>query len=364
MRKKILPATVIIVVLVATGYLFKRLYHYEQVKYGKSLTRILEQQTVSLSNSIWFLFNDYISDINLMSAVVTKNEIPPSIKELAFLYENTKKPQIGLINIAFLDKDGTELAVYPEKYLASNGVNFSFRRYFQRVRKENRPILSKPLENYAPNDLFKQYNSFVIISPVKSNEGVVAGYLLLNLDVSSLESLFYANAEKEYHNNISFLVIHSGEEELAYSSETNNFTHLFKNDKELKNFIFKIAERKDEQIYTRIVNIAGERVLLCVNHIDICGEKLAVVAVLPYKITVNYSADFSRRITLIIAYIVFMLLLIATFIIYSEIIVKRLQKKISRLEIIIDERAKEKELTDISESDFFKEIEDKAKSLK
>ena len=363
MKKNILPIIVIIVVLTATGFLFKRLYHYEQVKYVNSLKKVLEQQTISLSNSIWYLFNDYISDINLMSAIVARNKIPPSEKELAFLYKNTQKPQIGLINIVFLDKDGTGLAVYPKKYLASNGVNFAFRKYFQRVIKEDKPILSKPLKNYSPSPLFKQFDSFVIISPVKSDEGVVVGYLILNLDVSSLENLFYTQATSGQHSNISFFVIHSGEEELAYFSRAPYFTKLFNSNEELEDYIFKYAEKGDS-IHTEIAKIAGERVLLCANHLDVCGEKMVVVAVLPYKITANYSADFSRRITLVSAYIIFMLLLVATFIIYSEIIVKRLKRKISTLEIIIDEKAKEKEMTEISESDFFKKIEDKAKSLK
>ena len=59
-----------------------------------------------------------------------------------------------------------------------------------------------------------------------------------------------------------------------------------------------------------------------------------------------------------------MLFMVAAFVIYNEVIVKKLRKKISRLEIIIDERTKESHMDGIVQTKYFKSLEDKIKSIK
>jgi len=362
MKKYLITILIFLVIIIANGFLFNSLFQTEHRKYENSVKNDMQQQTVMLSNTLWYLFNDYMSDISLMTSFLGYINKTPNVDFLKLLYENVKKPEISLLNIAFFDNDGTQQCVYPAKYSASNKLNYSFRKYFREAQKTNKIIVSKALINYRPKKATQEYRSIVFITPIVNSSKEMRGYIVLNLDILSLKKLMrYENKKGDRY--ISFYLVDTRHDELLCAPQSLRADKLSPANKDLRSFIINFSKGNNVN-HSALTKVSGKKIYVASNRLKIANTLLTVVATVPYKETISYTADFSRRISLITVYIGLILFMIAAFVMYNEFIMKKLTNKISRLEIIIDEKTKEQETKNIVQSEYFKELKDKVKLIK
>jgi hypothetical protein len=362
MKKYIVTILIFLVIVVVNGFLFNSLFQSEQEKYEDSVKNDIQQQTIMLSNALWYLFNDYISDISLMSSFLGHIKKTPNVDFLKFLYENAKKPEIGLLNIAFFDNDGIQQCIYPSKYSNSNKLNYSFRHYFKEAQKTNKTIISKALTNYRPQKVEQEYRSIVFITPIINLNKKKYGYILLNFDILSFKKLMRHKNKKD-DRYISFYLVDTKNDELLYAPQSLCARKLSSSDRDFCSFVINFSKTHNGK-NSKLTKVSGKKLYISSSQVKIASTSLAVAATIPYKDTISYTADFSRRISLITVYIGLVLFMIATFVMYNEFIVKKLANKISRLEIIIDEKTKEQEMKNIVQSEYFKELKSKIKSIK
>ncbi len=299
-----------------------------------------------------------------MAAFLEHRNDTPTVDNLKLLYNCIIKSKTTLLNIAFLDNSGTQQCIYPKKFSTSNGLNYSFRDYFKEVRKTNETVMSEPLVNFNPKGNILEYEAITFISPVVSlSHKKKLGYLIINVDIASLEELIQYKDKKGDYTSISFYLIDTKSNNILISPSNEKSEKLSIANKDFRSFIINYSNPCKEN-HSILTKISKEKVYITSTHLKINNYTFAIVAAVPYKHTINYIADFSRMIALIIIFIALMLFLVAAFVIYNEIIVKKLKNKISRLEIIIDEKSKIQDMEDIVQSEYFKNLADKVKSIK
>ena len=89
-----------------------------------------------------------------------------------------------------------------------------------------------------------------------------------------------------------------------------------------------------------------------------------VAAVIPYTDSIHFSAGFTHKILLIIIFVLLILVLTTAIVVCDRVIVKKLEKEISHLKIVIDEEIKNHDIEHITKDEFFKDLAKKIESIK
>jgi hypothetical protein len=362
MKKMARILVLFLVLCLAFYYIINFIISSEQKKSLEAFENEIHLQTVVLSNTLWLLINSYVSDVNLITSFLNEKNAPPTTDDLKAFYGNILKPKMFLLNIAFLNNSGTQISIYPRKYSKSNGLNYSFSEYFKEVQKTGRIVISKALMNYRSEELVKGYHSINIIAPVTGLNKKKFGYLVFAIDILKLEELAHFKMHAS-GSNMSFYLVDLNNNEILCDSQPSDISEPLTGSAKFRSFLKNYAKTNDSKRGV-LAEISDRKVFLSSTSLKIGRKSLAVVAMVPYIKSANYTADSFRIFFLISSYLALILFLIISFIVYHEVIVKRLRKKISRLEIIIDKKTKDLHTEEIVQTEYFKELTEKLKKIK
>ena len=317
-------------------------------------------QTTTLSYALWFLLYDCSSDIDMIALYLGAKSKKPSHEDLKTSFEKIAKSNIGFLNLCFLDNNGTLKEVYPKKYSAQLGNNYSFRNYFKKVQETNKLVMSEPLNNRRMNGEEPKFRSIVLIAPIFNLKNEKIGYLLSDIDVSNLGALIQLEEEISHENYPIFYIINPTEKALMFTPHKEYPQPLTSKNKFFRSFLidFASADKKEQSILT---NILDETVYLSSRKIDIDNNQFSVTTILPYKFTIDHLADYNRKLALIVIYLGLIFVLVTSLVAYNRFVIRRLKKKINRLEIIIDKKIKKLEVNNIVDSKYFEELKNKIK---
>jgi hypothetical protein len=361
--KKYIVTTLIFLALIFSAYFFYRsTIQTEQEKTEISFKAEIYLQAVILSDNLWYLFNDYVSGVERIKFYLGEKGKVPTAADLKRFYDNVNKAKFNLINIAFVDSGGTCISIYPEKYSVEKGINYSFRNYFKEAQKTDKVVISKSSINYRPHNKALKYRAVTIIAPVKDLENKNLGYILADIDVFDLEK-FNQYKFLAQNGKISFYIIDTDGNEILSSPQISGWHKLSTTNKDFRSFIINYPKTHNENKCIS-AKVSGEKAFFASSPLKIGDNSLAVVAMLPYKGSIMSTTDFFSRLSVIMSFTTLIVFFLFGFVLYHGVIVKKLKKKISRLEIVIDDKLKKQDMEDIAQTEYFKELQDKIKSIK
>ena len=349
--------------MIFTYLLYYSLIYSKHKKTNDSFNNEMFLQAVILSDNIEDLFNDYIQNIALIMFYLGEKGVDPTLADLKRFYNSTNKSRLSLLNIAFLDNNGTCMSIYPEKYSPEIGLNYSFRDYFQKVKNTEVIVTSKPMENFRPHKDVPVYGAITIIAPLIDNNEKKLGFVRFDVNIYDLIELIHNEFQRQ-RRKLAYFIVDTVNNEIISSTQNIQPKNLSIENDKFRSFIINFAKEpnnEDKYIQTKI---SGKKAFFASCPLNIGNNSLTVVATLPYEGSIVSTTDFFNRLSVVMIFTTLILFFGLGFIIYHEFIVKKLKKKISHLEIIIDKKTHKQNIDDIVQTDYFKELSEKLKSIK
>ena len=362
MKIRYLVTLTFVLIIIGAGLILNSVYKAEQRRFEASYKINLKLQTLALSNALEYLFSDYINNISYAASDLCKNELLPTKQNIEKATDFLVKTNRCIISASFIDTKGILKYTYPKKYSDAIGNNFSFRNYFKEVQKTNKIVISIPLDNYRPKNIELKYRGISIITPVFNNTKQRVGYLSIDIDIGRLGDLIQLDKSFAKKSHISYCLVDIKNKHFLYSPYHDSPKNLYINSRNFQDFLISFLSDRKER--STLINYGRHKIYVSSYFIDFKDSSLMVAAVLPYNKSTGHSANFSHLILLIIIFVLLILFLIAMIVIYNRIIVKKLEKEFTRLEIVIDEEIKKQNIEHITSDAFFKELSEKIKSIK
>ena len=368
MKHFILEVVLFILILSGASYICHSLYVTEQNKYNIATQKDLIRNAASVSAIISYVFNDFISDIEFAAKSVTKyNDGIPTEEDLEDLFTSIIGTKLQVKNICFLDDKGTLKMVYPATYSNRLGNNYAFREYFKKVESANETVVSRVMQNYKAKGTEADMFSFVVITPVFNKKRERTGFILSDIDNTSLAEFLKLDNFIKDDNPISFYLINNEYDQIlcAYDGALNStkISDYLDNDKKVREFLIRSSKTRNTND-SILMDTSGGDYYVTISDVDFKYAPLSIISAIPYTKTINYSADFVRKILLLTVFFMAILIIVIVLVYYQKTMVRKLQKQITNLEIIIDREAVRAETEKVSQSAYFQELNEKIKSLK
>jgi hypothetical protein len=361
--KKYIIITISFLIMLTLGYFaYNSIVNIEKKKEVLAIRSEIYLRTLLLSDKMIHLFNDYASKAKRITFYFADKDVIPTEADLKLFFNHTEKTRLKLLNIAFADNNGTCLSIYPKEYSASVGLNYSFRNYFKKAQETDKVVFSKPLKNYCPHEKALEYGAITIIAPIINSADKKLGYILLDIDVFNIKE-FIPSKLMDKESKLKFYIVDTDNNEILASPQIPDSNKLSIHNKNFSSFIINFARTHNEDRFFSS-SISGEKAFFVVSPLKIGSNSMAVVAMLPYKKSIISTTNFFSELSLIMTFTALVLFFIFGFIIYHEFIVKKLRSQISCLKIVIDENNRNENVEEISQTDYFKELRKKIKSMK
>jgi hypothetical protein len=356
---------IIFFVLLSGAYFFcNTLFLAEQKSFDKARISDLEMNASAVSVITGFFINDLIACVKHASAKLSKNSKEPTEKDLEYIYNTFALIDLPIMNIGFLDEKGIVKNIYPSTFLETKGSSFADYKCFQQSKKLNKLTASKVVSYPQSKDYETNRNFFVLTLPVINKDGIRTGFITASVDMNSLTDLIqltnYINAE----SHIKFYIIDPERDQILCSpDDIKGRISEARGRNSIRDFVMN-ASKITSKNSSKLIGKGKNKIYVTTSKVNVKDIPLVVVATDPYINTFNYSADATRRIAMIIVFVCIMLILLILLIVYQKTVVKKLKMQISSLEIIIDKDSVKKETEKIAQSDYFKELNDKIKTIR
>ena len=362
MKLRYLIILTFVLVITGAALILNSVYKAEQGRFVSSHKINLKLQTFALSTALEYLFSDYINNIEFAASNLCKNEQLPTEQDMKKAAQFLIKTNRYGMGVGFYDTKGILKYTYPKKYSDEIGNNFSFRNYFKEVRKTNKTVISIPLDSYRPKKTELKYRGISIITPVFNNTKKKIGYFSIDIDIGKLGDLIQLDKNITEKNHVSYFLVDVKKRHFLYSPFHDNQKNSYINIRKFQGFLMNfLSDRKD---LCTLTDFGRHKIYISSNYINFKDSSLMVAAVIPYTKSIGYSANSSRLILSIAIFVLLILILIAVIVICNRVIVKKLEKQYSRLEIVIDKEIKDQNIKRITSDTFFKELSEKIKSIK
>ena len=363
-RHIIIPAFLVIIIL-SLSFLFKFLLDYEKRKFYNNEKKSIEIHTYSLSNAIWYYFANLATYIKLSASYFEqKFDSTPTTNDLKLLYESISQKDISLINVGFLNVSGILTSICPTKHSQEVGINFSFRDYFKKVSQTNKSVISAPIYDYRPLKGEKKQRAIYLITPIFKSTAEKIGYLSLKISLDDISNLIKVPQNLADNIKLKYYVVDQSNNKFLYTPKNSGgLSHFLYKNETIKSFLLEYTKAAKTGECTLVKKQGGE-LFICSNKLNIQGTELTLIALIPYKEASSYSSSFLNRIFLMALYIAIIVIMVTGLIIYNEFILKKLNKRIEKLEILIDEKEKKKDLDQITHSEYFEDLKEKVKKIK
>jgi hypothetical protein len=285
-------------------------------------------------------------------------------------YKNMLDVNNDLRSIWIEDKNGIMLYLTPTDITKSNhsiiGRNYSYREYFKTAKTSNIPIVSHIIDVDGINN--NSYKTMVIAVPLRTKEGVFDGVLGANININQLVSDISLDTSN----------IKSGKEIIEMFCLSTNTGIIIdgSNSEKIGKEITIIPPEKllrfikplgtDKKVTKAVIEGKNGKMLVVASSIALKENHTpyAVLISFPYStISKEIFSVYIKQLILMIFIFITVAIVIYTLISNKKVIHKQ-KEKIKIMEIQLNEEAKRKSLHEIEETEYFKTLVKKAKTLK
>ena len=354
MKLKFFIIILFLLIVTGAGFILILAYENERSKLANNIKTNLEVQTFALSTELEILLSEYSRDLSFAASYLSKTH--PSIKEIdnaVDLFVKTQYP--FLIKICFFNKEGVSEYVYPKKYFSElASKSSSFRQYFAEVQKTKALVISAPIKRDDQTNT-KMGNKFIaLIMPTFNNKRKISGYIVAEVNLDILQTLTKMDKISIKKNHAaSYYLIDAKEKYILSASQPKN-SQRYTNDKAFSNFIVDFSS--GNKGHCALAHFNGGDVYLSTNYITLGNSNLVVAVMLPYHKSIVYSDSYLNAISLFVIFVLLVIVSLITIVKCNSIIVKKLEQKISMLQITINEDLKKLDIDDITQNQFFKDL--------
>ena len=349
----------VVVLIVGFGIFILSMYQDEVRRIEHERVGDLSIITDAIANDLGYIFTTTERDLKLLASIFYDRKTPTSA-ELSDMYTSAFDMNSFLINIFYMDSAGIMQAIGPKQYSNEVGNNYSFRKYFQRAKKNKTSIFSSVLTNLMTDKNEKKYKSIIVVLPVYNKKNQLRGLFGANLDIDKLQNRIHNDTLSKGMSNAGLYFIDYKNQQIVVSA--NNYkqqTPLF------DNFLLSVGDDAGlKRISENTAIFKGRKYYYSSKLIKNKKFTFQVLGIFPFIDSVFTLEGLYKQIWGLVLIVGAVILIVLFMIIYNEKILKKLKHKIMVLEISIDNAKKEKEITNITESSYYQELQEKIDSIK
>lgn len=304
------------------------------------------------AGKIKYLITDYWDSIDSLSGkIINKNMIDNEIINIQL-----NKLLLGktyLDNICLFDKKNNLILSLPNNLKAPNIKKSPvLLQYFKTaILFGGEPILTKIFHDFEK----KTSLAYIIVPIFLKHSQELKYYLCATVNFSKMKDLINPESTSKYPGE-AWITDSDGLIITSYSSNPLNQVGKKKNN------LNPLKTRSEPQ--TKLLNVKDGKVFETSYAFSIFANKLVLFIETPYSNVKNIISPFYIKLVFLMYLMVLSTFIGGIIIIRDERIISKLRNKINRLEIYIDEDQKNKDLNKITESNYFKELKEKANYLK
>ncbi len=351
MRKiHIINIILVSVIVMILGCLFVGIVKLNKEKFFLSKKQIIHANTRALANALKYYNYNIVTNFNYIQFYY-KNEsdhLEPDSRNLNMFFDVIKASNLDIISILFIDNSGQLATGFPEKELYKIKKNNKVVKYIkERVISSDRLIISA----------FFDDNNYILASePLFDNDKNKVGYVIIQLVLWPTVKQLESSSLIKYDKNYGFFI---------YNNNLNEFTvsippcydeqfFLYKKN-ELESILVKYFQ-SPENGKCILKGINGNKIFLCSKEVRFSNNKITVCTIVQADKTINYSQIYLSESYLIVIAVLMLIIFIIILIVYNETIMKKLDRKINRLEIEIDKKDEQNAVKNITESQYFNDL--------
>ncbi len=349
--------SVVIVAVFLSFSFYKQALQTVEDRVFKEMLIVVKQTAKSIED----LMHNSITDLEWMSEYpfIKKIEEPRTTK-----YLNRLRKQHKFFYLIFrLERDGTCSYIYPPHYLSGViGKNFAFREYFQQIKKTKRPAVSSLVVAGQYKDVKNKYKALIIAVPVLSEDGKFLGVLGTDVKITDIAKRFITP-------------LRFGKNGYAWMLDSKGNTFIHPDPDQIginvikKNFSPSLTKLARTALATRQAGTGeyeykGIKKLVSYAPVNINNRIWLVALSVPYGYVKELVYPVYIRLIFLMVFVVLVILLGGIYLIYKTKEVRSLKEKIVNLEIKIDEEMKQKEVGEITQTEYFQKLMQQAENFK
>jgi len=358
MKNIFLFILLVVVLIVGFGIFIFYLYQQDIERIENDRIGDLSVITDTIANDLGYIFTTTERDLKLLSSIY-RDRKPPTVEELSNIYNTAFDINSFLINIFYMDSDGTMRAIGPGKYSKEIGNKYAFRSYFLNAKNSGGSFFSEVLSNYKAKSSEEEYDSVVVVLPVYNKMKQFKGLFGANLDLNKLQKRIQTGVMSKSTTKGGLYFIDYKNKQIVSGSNKIKNTPIF------ERFLLSVSAKEgNKSIDKNKFTFNGKKYFCSSKLIKNKKFTFQVLGIFPSTDSVFSLKGLYKQISGI-AIIVGAVILIALFIIiYNEKIMKKLKKRIEVLEINIDSTKKEKDVGNIIDSDYYRELQNKINAIR
>ena len=192
--------------------------------------------------------------------------------------------------------------------------------------------------------------------PVRDKKNNFSGVIGVTIDIVKLEELIKPKMD-------SVILIWLSDIKginILYSGINTNTQSI------LENFTgsrTELVELKHNSKTKKLYKYKNQNVIICTSKLKFGEDNWSVSTMMPYAHIQQMILPFYKRIIILMLIITISIIVSTSIIISERLIIRKLKQKISKLEIIIDQKQKTKDIDDIVDNEYFRDLVNRAKEL-
>ncbi len=366
MKHYIFSLLLIILILLGAFFFAHNLYYQEINKLIENRTSELKTDTSITSAVISHFLDNSISNINLAAlsfAELNSHQFKTDYIANLFKTLNAQKPLFN--KLSYINNNGTPLHSYP---LESNDFNFlhsnRLNEYIEQIKTGNSIII--PPFNNKQDKIAKQNDYFIMGTQVLNNLNEENnGFILGVIDIGELIELIQIDNYFKSKSNVEYFLVNTITGNIIASPPLTEKNKLFyelstKFAKSLKDRLF-ISDSKSVCVSVPFNNkcfyVVGCR-------IKTPKQNLSIIGIAPNTNTNAITKEFIRKSSYLVIYVLIFILIIGITLTNFIHELKKLKKQVTSLKIEINKTTAEEDKRQITESEYFLDLQKKIENLK
>jgi hypothetical protein len=358
--KNIIFFSVFLIVVLIGGLLVSVSFYKDSVNIGEEAAKSeLQMITGAVAKDLNYILSSSYRDLKLVASFFKTDELPTE-KELNEIFNDYFNSNSFLLAFWFNDKNGIRKVTVPEKHSNDNGNDYSFREYSKQVKNYRKSVYVEVLSSYRPNGIEIEYEAIVIVTPVFDKNNNFIGALGTVIDVDDIEKRIQTDSSTKAVTKSGLYCV-----DFINSRIVAGHKNKKKTTPEFDNFIINISTSTDfKEQHVAIKTHLGKKYFVTGSLITNPAYSFDLIGIFPYEETMAFIPHFFTQIKWLMIFILGVIILALFIVIYNQTIFNILRKQIRTLDIHVSELEKQKAITDVTESDYFKDLQSKIKNLK
>lgn len=299
------------------------------------------------------MIQTYLIELEWMAEVPEVIQAEKDPDEDFFKSVQESKPYLSTIFI--LDRLGTFKFIYPPSVLSGSlGKNYSFRPYFKKVREKMRPVVSDMVYSggLQNKDVKDRFWSVILAAPILNDDDEFEGLLGVDIKASTLAKRFISP-------------VSIGERGFAWliSDEGHYIDHP---DKKLIGADVPSFQAKEPMVwFKQLVKREHDENLYAIHPVRVGNTNQAFVIIqVPESYAHSLVKPLYNRLLLLMIGVTLTVIGGVTAGTRFMNRISFLEKKVGRLEILIDEEKKKQRVEEITSSDYFQDLLEKVDQIR